>query len=1323
MRALLWYVVICLWPAGLFAQSSIELEQNLSAIGYDVGAVDGVIDQKTRRAVQMFQYHFGFPVSEQLTAGQAKFLRNSVSLSKVDAPFIVEEKREQTENPEMLFARGHGARPERSLYANGAHYLATRGHFQFNRANLEISTTFTTPAMQLSGSRRSQNLSRADRIASQANDSFSQAVITLERWSNGPSEFSETTDAFAIILKDAQSNPEEPAYVTAMSEMMYRRTDGFRICHDAPEASVLSRLLDEAIQLAIAADVNPVHWSGLTQAALACTPQGQRDRIFDLRARLAKSVSQEAEAYARILWARDAFEIGQTARAQEQYSLVISLGQNRQGKAFFEGEALLWDLITTQDISALHRLNMAAERDIAAKRLIEHFEATPDPGNEASRAAMSIFWGFQKETAALFLELGRFDYLARQGARIQANNWRPGGVTVGQTEQGNIWEAGIIGLRASAVVDRIRLGGDLLPHVLKTQDWDIATEISLIRAEAAVEVADFDAAEAALLNVVEYAATSGTTAKFQPRIAAIREALAIFELRDLSPTERAVEQMRSFYGDNCDRRIPEFSDNGLGFPTIDLVAVSRDPRAAETLLRLNAIDIMLACLFDLKDIFAQEIQVLCTVAGFVGRKDVSDYIFDPSVAKNPYDYGPGSQRACIEGLALASQHAWANAHVPADKNNFAANNLRFLSAQPTERQTALGRINPAVIDTLDIWNVDVKELVVDRSPDMRVELMEAVRNAFMGGHGSMGPQDADFARAYIEAVAYQNMGLFNAAEATFYISQVVDPLSFGQETQAQLTADILNRPAVLKRLDYAYLYRDQGRYDEAYAAIGPLVELAVEQLSSSETALPGTVEQWSSRLKPAFDFYLALQFDPLSQGPNYPALFLVQQYLQLASSTASLSVLEQRLGSASPAVAREIQDIQRQIRAELQKGQADLTQLQLLNTRMSAAQAKLPQDDEAFAAHQIGVIQSLGNTATALQDSGAQLLFITQLPEDLIVTKVDGNSAVARRLDRTAVASRNEVARFRDGILNSNEATDTFDYALASKIYEELIGWSFEAEPASDLRLVIDGPQVTLPLGALRMGNDWLALKSSLRISPSVARASENMVRENNTNGFIGVGDPDLKTGDVERRSTLLGSEAVLPELPETARELAFMALAFGGNPTEDVFVRERANEATFAELNATEKLSNTRILAIATHGLLSTQAGQLNDAALVLSVPDDLSEDGLLTATEIYKLRISADLVILSACNTGTPDAAVGLSALSSAFFYSGTKGLLLTHWEIDSGAGVEIMKHFATQFRSSGDLPAPLLLQKAVAQILRDETRGRFHHPRFWASHFVIG
>ena len=68
-----------------------------------------------------------------------------------------------------------------------------------------------------------------------------------------------------------------------------------------------------------------------------------------------------------------------------------------------------------------------------------------------------------------------------------------------------------------------------------------------------------------------------------------------------------------------------------------------------------------------------------------------------------------------------------------------------------------------------------------------------------------------------------------------------------------------------------YLYRDQGRYDEAYAAIGPLVERAVEQLSSSETALPGTAEQRPARLIPAFEFYLTLQFDPLSQGPNYPA--------------------------------------------------------------------------------------------------------------------------------------------------------------------------------------------------------------------------------------------------------------------------------------------------------------------------------------------------------------------------------------------------------------------------------------------------------------------
>jgi CHAT domain-containing protein len=146
-----------------------------------------------------------------------------------------------------------------------------------------------------------------------------------------------------------------------------------------------------------------------------------------------------------------------------------------------------------------------------------------------------------------------------------------------------------------------------------------------------------------------------------------------------------------------------------------------------------------------------------------------------------------------------------------------------------------------------------------------------------------------------------------------------------------------------------------------------------------------------------------------------------------------------------------------------------------------------------------------------------------------------------------------------------------------------------------------------------------------------------------------------------------------------------------------------------------------SRIFVLATHGLLSNDEKGFGVAALVLSDLVDGKEDGFLSASQIYSYKIGAGFVILSACNTGTPGAASGNSELASAFFYAGADQLMLTYWEIGSGAAVELMTQFAIDFRVDESLPADSL-RAAIDGILANPKISRFHHPRFWASHFII-
>src|SRR5208337_4602496 len=103
------------------------------------------------------------------------------------------------------------------------------------------------------------------------------------------------------------------------------------------------------------------------------------------------------------------------------------------------------------------------------------------------------------------------------------------------------------------------------------------------------------------------------------------------------------------------------------------------------------------------------------------------------------------------------------------------------------------------------------------------------------------------------------------------------------------------------------------------------------------------------------------------------------------------------------------------------------------------------------------------------------------------------------------------------------------------------------------------------------------------------------------------------------------------------------------------------------------------RIVHFATHGALAGQVSGSNEPGLLLTPPDVPSEedDGYLTASEIAALKLDADWVILSACNTAASGAegAEALSGLARAFIYAQARALLVSHWAVKSGATVKLV------------------------------------------------
>jgi tetratricopeptide (TPR) repeat protein len=208
----------------------------------------------------------------------------------------------------------------------------------------------------------------------------------------------------------------------------------------------------------------------------------------------------------------------------------------------------------------------------------------------------------------------------------------------------------------------------------------------------------------------------------------------------------------------------------------------------------------------------------------------------------------------------------------------------------------------------------------------------------------------------------------------------------------------------------------------------------------------------------------------------------------------------------------------------------------------------------------------------------------------------------------------------------------------------------------------------------------WLVKREAVTTLPSVASLKALRVLAKEGSGekpLTGYGDPVFRgeaavaeaTGETVARAEQTraytgyyrGSEADLdvlrnglPQLPETAKELRSVAERLGV-PESEIHLGQAATEAAVKQAS----LDQYRIVYFATHGLVAGEIKTLAEPALALTLPQEATEqdDGLLTASEIAQLKLNADFVVLSACNTAAGDkpGAEALSGLARAFFYAG--------------------------------------------------------------------
>ncbi|MFO1272477.1 MAG: CHAT domain-containing protein [Rubrivivax sp.] len=241
---------------------------------------------------------------------------------------------------------------------------------------------------------------------------------------------------------------------------------------------------------------------------------------------------------------------------------------------------------------------------------------------------------------------------------------------------------------------------------------------------------------------------------------------------------------------------------------------------------------------------------------------------------------------------------------------------------------------------------------------------------------------------------------------------------------------------------------------------------------------------------------------------------------------------------------------------------------------------------------------------------------------------------------------------------------------------------------------------------------------------------------------LIGFGDPAFDLAKAEapnakvRRLALAGGQrnltsydadegfryADMPPLPETRQELGALAAALGADPARDLVLGAQATRQAVMSAD----LKSRRVVAFATHGLMPGELPGISKPALALAATADPNESPLLQLDDVLDLKLNAQWVVLSACNTAAGEAGgAAMSGLVRGFFFAGTRSVLATHWAVESESAAALVSGtFRAAAQAKADAPRAAALREA--QLAMAEGRaggGAWTHPFFWAPYALFG
>ena len=514
---------------------------------------------------------------------------------------------------------------------------------------------------------------------------------------------------------------------------------------------------------------------------------------------------------------------------------------------------------------------------------------------------------------------------------------------------------------------------------------------------------------------------------------------------------------------------------------------------------------------------------------------------------------------------------------------------------------------------------------------------------------------------------------------------------------------------------------------------------------------------------------------------------MTAQWAAQSATAGAVQQLGVRLAAGGDAMAALVRDSQdtaaawrdrdRALVAEMSKptnqqsrGGIDALRKQItqLEDKQKTLQAKIETDFPDYAALSnprplnVDNVQKLlgGDEALAFFLAGDRESYVFALTHDAFDWRV---------IPLTKAQLGDKVAAFRRGLdvdaLNKSIADGKpvlFNLDTAFELYSQLLR-PIEAtiKDKKNLAIVPSGALTALPFHLLVTDkppaplNDgknagpyrdaaWLLRRHAVTVLPSVAslRALRSEKRaDNGSRPFVGFGDPLFqstpapnnargvtktrgyadywtRSGGIDRG--LLA--ASLPRLTDTADEIKKIGEKLGAS-ANDIYLGAAASETTVKKA----QLANYRVVYFATHGLVAGDVKGVGEPSLALSIPANPTEidDGLLTSSEVAQLKLNADWVVLSACNTvaGDKPGAEALSGLARAFFYAGTRALLVSHWAVESEAATRLTTSTFDIMSKDASVGRAEALRRAMLDYLGDKSNDDNANPAYWGPFSVVG